>query len=106
MSHRLALPEIGRIVEALQGRDRGLVFVVVGRDGDRFLWLADGHRRPLEKPKRKNTLHVRMTSGFAQQFAALWEQSGKVSNALLRHAIHQYMLAQGEAQEASEEGGR
>ena len=106
MSHRPALPEIGRLVEALRGRDRGSVFVVVGHDGEHFLWLADGHRRPLEKPKRKNALHVRVTPGFAKEFTAQWGQSGKATNAQLRHAIHQYMLTQDTVQEVSEKGGR
>lgn len=52
----------GRVVIAKAGRDKGKAFVVVGIIDDRTVLLADGKSRPLERPKRKNTLHLQATS--------------------------------------------
>lgn len=50
----------GMIVLATAGRDAGGFFLVVGHDGAELL-LADGKRRTLAKPKRKNPAHVQAT---------------------------------------------
>jgi len=49
----------GQIVVAQAGRETGRLFVVVAVDDD-FLYLADGEKRPLERPKKKNPRHVRL----------------------------------------------
>ena len=42
--------EAGSIVKALCGRDENRLFVVLDADGE-YAHIADGHSRPLEKPK-------------------------------------------------------
>lgn len=50
----------GLLVIARAGRDKGSVFVATeSRQGSVF--IADGKRRKLEKPKRKNTKHISPT---------------------------------------------
>jgi len=46
------------VVLSLAGRDKGQLLAVtdVREDG---VWLADGKRRPIENPKRKNPRHLR-----------------------------------------------
>ncbi|MBR5371244.1 MAG: KOW domain-containing RNA-binding protein [Oscillospiraceae bacterium] len=56
--------ETGRIVLAKAGRDAGRFFVVIGTEGSDLL-LADGERRTLAKPKRKNPAHVQRTEQTA-----------------------------------------
>ena len=51
--------KIGTVVQSLRGRDEGF-FMVVGTDG-MFAYLADGCSRRLEKPKKKNLRHLRVT---------------------------------------------
>ena len=51
---------IGQIVKVKSGRDRDSVMIVV-RVEDGYLFLADGRRRKLGKPKRKNIKHVSPT---------------------------------------------
>lgn len=47
----------GRLVIAKAGRDKGSVFVATElRQG--VVFIADGKRRKLEKPKRKNMKHI------------------------------------------------
>ncbi len=50
----------GSVVRAKAGRDRGGYFVVLDFDG-RFAYIADGKRRKVEAPKKKNPLHLEPT---------------------------------------------
>lgn len=50
----------GTVVLARAGRDAGRFFVVVAAN-DRDLYIADGQRRKLAHPKRKNPVHVQKT---------------------------------------------
>ena len=47
---------IGSVVLANAGRDKGRYFVAVSQR--RFVYIADGKERKLEKPKRKNIKHI------------------------------------------------
>ncbi len=51
----------GLVVRALAGRDKGGYFVVVSAEKD-SVWIADGKRRKLKAPKRKNIRHIQMTT--------------------------------------------
>ena len=51
----------GMIVRATAGRDAGRYFLVTALDGAELL-LADGKRRTLASPKRKNPAHVQKTN--------------------------------------------
>lgn len=46
------------IVLSLAGRDKGQLMAVIS-NGEDGVWLADGKRRPLERPKCKNPRHLR-----------------------------------------------
>jgi hypothetical protein len=54
------LCEPGTVVCCKAGRETGRYFLVTACEGAELL-LADGKRRPLSKPKRKNPLHVQKT---------------------------------------------
>ncbi len=47
----------GQVVRSLAGRDKGFLLAVVSADGG-AVTLADGKRRPLERPKAKNVRHI------------------------------------------------
>ena len=51
----------GTVVISRAGHDCGRAMLVVRNDGE-FLFVADGKERKLEKPKKKNKKHVRVTS--------------------------------------------
>jgi large subunit ribosomal protein L14e len=105
MSKLPTLPELGRIVEVTRGRDRGLVCVVIGRDRDRFVFVADGDKRRADKPKKKNVLHVRNAPHIAHEVLDDLVKHGKVTNARLRHAVRLYLSGLEETVDALEEGG-
>lgn len=54
---------VGTIVRGLAGRDRDGFFVVVRTDGG-SVFICDGKRRPVDRPKRKNPKHLQKTRGF------------------------------------------
>jgi large subunit ribosomal protein L14e len=90
MSRHPTVPEIGRIVEVIRGRDKGLYAVVIGHEGDRFVYIADGDKRKVDRPKKKNALHVKRTGEIAQEIVEALAKDGKVTNARLRYVIRQY----------------
>lgn len=49
--------QVGDVVCSKAGRDEGTFLVVVGIEGG-YPLLCDGKQRPLERPKRKNPLHL------------------------------------------------
>lgn len=61
------------IVLSLAGHDKGNVFYVLDTDGV-YVFLADGKRRKVEKPKRKKRFHVkkvlRPDSSLARKIAS------------------------------------
>lgn len=79
------------IAESMAGRDKGDLFFVLERT-DKEVLLADGKRRTLEHPKRKNLRHVKFLPDG--DFATV---CGKISdrpvNAELRRAMAEYKAA-------------
>lgn len=77
-----------QMAESLAGRDKGEIFCVI-ECTEKAVLLADGKRRTLEHPKRKNLRHVKFLPDGG--FAAV---SGKISdrpvNAELRRALAEY----------------
>lgn len=50
----------GLIVRSLSGHDKGGFFVILELDS-KFAVICDGKRRKLEKPKKKNLIHLAAT---------------------------------------------
>lgn len=51
----------GTVVKAKAGRDKEGFFVVVKSEGG-FVYIADGKRRKVESPKKKNPVHLTVTN--------------------------------------------
>ena len=73
------LAEEGMIVRAKAGRDAGRYYAVIATDGAELM-LADGRRRTLAHPKRKNPAHVQAT----KQRLALGSLTDKALRAYLK----------------------
>jgi len=52
---------VGRIVRSMAGHDKESFYLVV-RAENGFAWIADGRRRKLCSPKRKNVHHLQKTA--------------------------------------------
>jgi len=49
-----------RLCKSRAGHDKNSWYVIV-KEEDGFVYIADGRRRKLEKPKRKNEKHLEIT---------------------------------------------
>lgn len=52
--------KLGSIVKSKAGRDKD-TFLVVKELNEKFALVCDGDERPLEKPKKKNLIHLAPT---------------------------------------------
>lgn len=77
----------GTVVRSLAGHDAGEWFVVLSAE-DRFVRLANGKTRPLEKPKRKSNRHIRKTN-------TQLDLSSIKTNKKLREALREFRANEG-----------
>ena len=87
--------EPGRVVESIQGRDKGYFFLVLEADGG-FATIADGRRHRLENPKKKKTKHLR-AKPVLLDLKTLRPEGGALQDSDLRRALE----ANGFAEERS-----
>ena len=52
---------VGRVVISKAGRDKNKVAVIV-KETENYLLVCDGKERPVERPKRKNPKHLKITN--------------------------------------------
>ncbi len=72
--------QIGMVVRATAGKEKDSFYVVTQLDGN-AVYLADGKHRTLEKPKRKNVKHIRVTD-------TVWKVS-ELTNRSLRRMLRE-----------------
>ena len=79
--------EPGRVVESVQGRDKGYFFLVL-EAAEGVVKIADGKRHKLDNPKKKKTKHLR-----AKPVLVNWDtirpEGGKVQDSDLRRALEE-----------------
>ena len=77
--------EPGRVVESVQGRDKGYFFLVLeAKEG--IVMIADGRRHRLENPKKKKTKHLR-AKPVLLDLKALRPEGGALQDSDLRRAL-------------------
>lgn len=57
--------ENGIVVKATAGRDKGSYYVIT-KMKENYVFIADGKRRKISLPKRKNLKHVRFTENVIE----------------------------------------
>ena len=77
---------ISDVVVSTAGHDQGEMFYVVSTD-DKFLYLANGKDRTLDKPKRKKRRHVQKVLRSETRVAAKILSGDKVLNSELRRDL-------------------
>ena len=87
--------EPGRVVESIQGRDKGYFFLVL-EAAEGIVKIADGRRHRLENPKKKKTKHLR-AKPVLLDLKALRPEGGALQDSDLRRALE----ANGFAEERS-----
>ncbi|PTL38442.1 MAG: RNA-binding protein [Alkalicoccus sp.] len=86
-----SIPRAGEFVRILDGRDKGQFACVIEVLDDRFVLLADGDKRKVDRPKKKNIQHIERSHVIASEVKNSIIETGRVTNAKLRFAISSYM---------------
>lgn len=81
---------IGQIVYSKDGHDKGDAMVVLAVEG-KFLYLVDGKRRTLQKPKKKSKIHVQPTHFVDVLVAKKISDQAYLLDADIRKAIRSYI---------------
>lgn len=50
---------VGMLATSKAGHDKDTVYVIIQEDGE-YIYVADGHGRTIERPKRKNKKHIQI----------------------------------------------
>ena len=76
---------LGDIVESKAGRDKGDIFVVLGREGD-FAYIANGRNRKIDNQKKKRQKHLKVVKS-SEFIVNKLRSGGKVTNVELRREL-------------------
>jgi len=87
---------LGRLVISKSGRDLGKPFVVIKVMNERYLLICDGELRKIEKPKKKNFKHLRITSLRAHEVLEILLSGGIPSNHVIKKNIGHLLNNSGE----------
>jgi len=79
--------EIGKVVLAKAGRDKGRHFVIVGRIDKDYVLIADGRTRSIDKPKKKKIKHLEARPHVVYDVREKILNNQKVFDAELRKSL-------------------
>jgi len=79
-------PRTSDIVLSLAGRDKGMLMLAVGEDGN-FLLLSNGRGRRAEKPKRKRRRHTSYQGPCDERTRKKLLETGRLTNSDIRKAL-------------------
>lgn len=84
--------EVGSLVQSIQGRDAGRLYVTIQKQAVNRVYMVDGQHHPFNVPKLKNTKHIEWLKLIAQEdwktIQAIQDDGAK--NARIRQWIKAY----------------
>ncbi len=80
----------GQIVFSKSGHDKGDAFIVVALE-EGYLYIADGKRRTLEKPKKKKIKHIQKTNYVDLDIKEKLENNSYLLDADIVKALKKYI---------------
>jgi ribosomal protein L14E/L6E/L27E len=84
--------QIGQFVRSKAGRDRDRVFIVMKIVDEKYVLIADGDLRRIEKPKKKKIRHLALLSSVSTSLKDKLSGDGKINNAYVRREIEKLGL--------------
>ena len=78
---------LGQKVTSMQGRDYGQEFLVVGFIDDSILLVADGKKRSVKRPKKKNIKHISISLKVDELIENKLSTGGQVTDDEIYKAI-------------------
>lgn len=88
--------ELGRVVKANAGREKGNLFIIVGIISKDYVLIADGEKRRLASPKKKKIKHLDFRPEVMELIANKILEGKKVFDAEIKSAL--YALKQNDTQ--------
>lgn len=82
--------QIGQMVYSKSGRDQGQPMIIIGID-DSFVFLVDGKRRKIDKPKKKKKKHLQITHNINCDIAKCIIENTLILDSDIRSALKTYM---------------
>jgi len=79
--------EVGIIVYSIRGRDSGRFYIVVEVVDDKFIKIADGELRRIDKPKLKQIKHVKTDGSSIPKLAEKLKEGKKIFDAEIRSSL-------------------
>ena len=76
---------VGTVVISCAGKDKDQLYVVAGSLADPYVWIADGRKYTVEKPKKKNCRHLRIAG---TSVSAVGAGSVRISNEWIRSVLN------------------
>ncbi|MDQ0256028.1 ribosomal protein L14E/L6E/L27E [Evansella vedderi] len=86
-----SVPQVGELVRILNGRDKDQFACVIEVMDGRFVRIADGDKRKVDRAKKKNIQHIQRLDIVAPEVKNSIVETGRVTNAKLRFAISTYI---------------
>lgn len=83
---------IGQYVRSKAGRDKDRIFIVIKVVDDKYLLIADGDLRRIEKPKKKKIRHLILMDQVSTSLKDKLSGDGKINNAFVRREIEKLGL--------------
>lgn len=82
--------QLGELVISSAGRDNGSFYIVVGSLDKQHVTVANGDKKRIEYPKRKNVKHLQSTGVFLEELS-IWLESGKrIRNEDIKRVLKDY----------------
>ena len=79
--------QVGQVVRALAGRDRGRLFIVTEVLDESYVRIADGAKRKIEAPKRKKSKHLQKYDLIIESISEALIQGKGPENSLIRREL-------------------
>ncbi|SES16450.1 KOW domain-containing RNA-binding protein [Salipaludibacillus aurantiacus] len=86
-----SIPQVGELVRVLNGRDKDQFAFIIDVLDERFVRIADGDKRKVDRAKKKNIQHIERVNIIAPEVKNSIVETGRVTNAKLRFAISTYI---------------
>lgn len=84
-------PQVGQIVKVSKGKGAGQPAIIIGIFDEKFVYIADGHKRKFDQPKKKSILHLELMPVISSEVVNSLQESGRVTNGKLRHAVAKFV---------------
>ncbi len=76
----------GTVVISKAGRDKGNFFIVLKTE-DNYAYIADGHLRRVDRPKKKKLRHLQLTNYVSERILSSEQE---ITNSEVRKALAEY----------------